>query len=38
VNNVEIRQPEENELVGSTPELIQQLLEIRVLGIINVMT
>lgn len=35
---VEIIQPEENILVGRAPELIQHLLEIRGLGIINVMT
>ncbi|EGL82938.1 HPr kinase [Caldalkalibacillus thermarum TA2.A1] len=35
---VEIRQPEENELVGTAPELIRHLLEIRGVGIINVMT
>ncbi len=37
-DHVEIRQPEENVLVGSPPELIQHLLEIRGVGIINVMT
>jgi HPr kinase/phosphorylase len=37
-DSVEIRQTGENELVGNAPELIQQLLEIRGLGIINVMT
>lgn len=37
-DSVEIRQEGENELVGSAPELIQNLLEIRGLGIINVMT
>ena len=35
---VEIRQAEENYLVGHAPELIRYLLEIRGLGIINVMT
>ncbi|PTX59647.1 Hpr(Ser) kinase/phosphatase [Melghirimyces profundicolus] len=35
---VEIRQTEENHLVGNAPELIRYLLEIRGLGIINVMT
>lgn len=35
---VEIRQTAENRLVGSAPELIRHLLEIRGLGIINVMT
>lgn len=35
---VEIRQEDENTLVGSAPELIEHLLEIRGLGIINVMT
>ncbi|MBO8173189.1 MAG: HPr kinase/phosphorylase [Bacillaceae bacterium] len=35
---VEIRQVHENQLIGSAPELIQHLLEIRGLGIINVMT
>lgn len=35
---VEIRQAEENDLVGHAPELIRYLLEIRGLGIINVMT
>ncbi|AMA71770.1 HPr(Ser) kinase/phosphatase [Aneurinibacillus thermoaerophilus] len=35
---VEIRQTQENQLIGSAPELIQHLLEIRGLGIINVMT
>ncbi|QHA93372.1 HPr(Ser) kinase/phosphatase [Bacillus sp. N1-1] len=37
-DSVEIRQEAENTLVGSAPELIQHLLEIRGLGIINVMT
>ncbi|TCP24887.1 Hpr(Ser) kinase/phosphatase [Scopulibacillus darangshiensis] len=37
-DSVEIRQAGENELVGNAPELIQHLLEIRGLGIINVMT
>jgi Hpr(Ser) kinase/phosphatase len=37
-DSVEIRQEGEDELVGSAPELIQNLLEIRGLGIINVMT
>ncbi|SDZ33961.1 HPr(Ser) kinase/phosphatase [Thermoactinomyces sp. DSM 45892] len=35
---VEIKQAEENMLIGSAPELIRHLLEIRGLGIINVMT
>ncbi|MET3697546.1 Hpr(Ser) kinase/phosphatase [Bacillus oleivorans] len=35
---VEIKQEDENTLVGSAPELIEHLLEIRGLGIINVMT
>ncbi|GAB6935132.1 MAG: HPr(Ser) kinase/phosphatase [Bacillota bacterium] len=35
---VEIRQTQENELIGSAPELIRHLLEIRGLGIINIMT
>ncbi|WP_141432975.1 HPr(Ser) kinase/phosphatase [Bacillus sp. 03113] len=35
---VEIRQEDENTLVGRSPELIEHLLEIRGLGIINVMT
>ncbi|WP_246942627.1 HPr(Ser) kinase/phosphatase [Bacillus pinisoli] len=35
---VEIRQEEQGNLVGTAPELIQHLLEIRGLGIINVMT
>ncbi|RKD21817.1 HPr kinase/phosphorylase [Ammoniphilus oxalaticus] len=35
---VEIRQTQENQLIGNAPELIQHLLEIRGLGIINVMT
>lgn len=37
-DSVEIRQTGENELVGNAPDLIQNLLEIRGLGIINVMT
>lgn len=37
-DSVEIRQAGENEVVGNAPELIQHLLEIRGLGIINVMT
>lgn len=37
-DSVEIRQEGENHLVGNAPELIQHLLEIRGLGIINVMT
>jgi HPr kinase/phosphorylase len=37
-DSVEIRQEDEDKLVGSAPELIQHLLEIRGLGIINVMT
>jgi HPr kinase/phosphorylase len=35
---VEIRQEDQDTLVGNAPELIQHLLEIRGLGIINVMT
>ncbi|UII55575.1 HPr(Ser) kinase/phosphatase [Cytobacillus spongiae] len=35
---VEIRQEDEDTLVGNSPELIEHLLEIRGLGIINVMT
>lgn len=35
---VEIRQEGENTLVGSAPKLIEHLLEIRGLGIINIMT
>ncbi|KKB38679.1 HPr(Ser) kinase/phosphatase [Bacillus thermotolerans] len=35
---VEIRQEENDTLVGTAPELIEHLLEIRGLGIINVMT
>jgi HPr kinase/phosphorylase len=35
---VEIRQTQENNLIGNAPELIQHLLEIRGVGIINVMT
>lgn len=35
---VEIRQTTENRLIGNAPELIRHLLEIRGLGIINVMT
>ncbi|MBB5324292.1 HPr kinase/phosphorylase [Anoxybacillus tepidamans] len=35
---VEIRQEDEGVLVGSAPELIEHLLEIRGLGIINMMT
>lgn len=37
-DSVEIRQEQENTLVGSAPELIKHLLEIRGLGIINIMT
>ncbi|WP_408007773.1 HPr(Ser) kinase/phosphatase [Pseudalkalibacillus sp. A8] len=37
-DSVEIRQEDEKTLVGSSPDLIQHLLEIRGLGIINVMT
>lgn len=37
-DSVEIRQEGENYLVGNAPELIRHLLEIRGLGIINVMT
>lgn len=35
---VEIRQEDEGVLIGNSPELIEHLLEIRGLGIINVMT
>ena len=35
---VEIRQEDQDSLIGSAPELIEHLLEIRGLGIINVMT
>ena len=35
---VEIRQEDEDTLVGTSPELIEHLLEIRGLGIIDVMT
>ena len=35
---VEIRQTAENVLIGNAPELIKHLLEIRGVGIINVMT
>ncbi|NGP45342.1 HPr kinase/phosphorylase [Bacillaceae bacterium SIJ1] len=35
---VEIRQEDDETLIGSSPDLIQHLLEIRGLGIINVMT
>lgn len=35
---VEIRQEDEGKLVGTAPDLIEHLLEIRGLGIINVMT
>lgn len=35
---VDIRQPAENILIGSSPEIIRHLLEIRGVGIINVMT
>lgn len=37
-DSVEIRQEDQNTLIGSPPELIRHLLEIRGLGIINVMT
>ncbi|OIJ21015.1 HPr kinase/phosphorylase [Anaerobacillus alkalidiazotrophicus] len=37
-DSVEIRQEHEGSLVGTSPELIRHLLEIRGLGIINVMT
>ncbi|ADH98608.1 HPr(Ser) kinase/phosphatase [Salisediminibacterium selenitireducens] len=37
-DSVEIRQEHPGELVGTSPELIRHLLEIRGLGIINVMT
>jgi len=35
---VEIKQPAENVLIGNPPELLKHLLEIRGVGIINVMT
>ena len=35
---VEIRQEDQDTLVGNAPDLIEHLLEIRGLGIINVMT
>ncbi|WP_041087290.1 HPr(Ser) kinase/phosphatase [Jeotgalibacillus soli] len=37
-DSVEIRQEDKDTLIGSSPELIEHLLEIRGLGIINVMT
>ncbi|EAG4058843.1 HPr kinase/phosphorylase [Listeria monocytogenes] len=37
-DNVEIRQEDEMTLIGSSPAIIEHLLEIRGLGIINVMT
>lgn len=37
-DNVEIKQVSKNVLMGSSPKLIEHLLEIRGLGIINVMT
>ncbi|WP_088104246.1 HPr(Ser) kinase/phosphatase [Halalkalibacter urbisdiaboli] len=37
-DSVEIRQENEDTLIGRSPDLIQHLLEIRGLGIINVMT
>ncbi|MBO9129934.1 HPr(Ser) kinase/phosphatase [Bacillus sp. 165] len=37
-DSVEIRQEDQDSLIGSSPELIEHLLEIRGLGIINVMT
>ncbi|MFD3446519.1 HPr(Ser) kinase/phosphatase [Microbacteriaceae bacterium 4G12] len=37
-DSVEIRQEDDDTLIGSSPELIEHLLEIRGLGIINVMT
>lgn len=37
-DSVELRQEDEDTLVGTSPELIEHLLEIRGLGIINVMT
>ncbi|MFB1082320.1 HPr(Ser) kinase/phosphatase [Jeotgalibacillus sp. JSM ZJ347] len=37
-DSVEIRQEDTDTLIGSSPELIEHLLEIRGLGIINVMT
>ncbi|MUV39084.1 HPr kinase/phosphorylase [Lentibacillus sp. JNUCC-1] len=37
-DSVEIRQEEYDTLIGNSPELIEHLLEIRGLGIINVMT
>jgi HPr kinase/phosphorylase len=35
---VEIKQPDENVLIGNPPDLLRHLLEIRGVGIINVMT
>lgn len=37
-DNVEIRQEDYDTLIGNPPNLIEYLLEIRGLGIINVMT
>lgn len=37
-DSVEIRQEQDNTLIGTAPELIRHLLEIRGVGIINVMT
>ncbi len=37
-DNVEIRQPAANVLIGKAPRLLRHLLEIRGIGIINVMT
>ena len=37
-DNVEIREITKDELIGTPPKLIEHLLEIRGLGIINVMT
>ncbi|MBF0762868.1 HPr kinase/phosphorylase, partial [Dysgonomonas mossii] len=36
--NVEIKEINKNELIGKAPKIIEHLLEIRGLGIINVMT
>ena len=37
-DNVEIKEINKNELIGKAPKIIEHLLEIRGLGIINVMT
>src|SRR5699024_2916743 len=37
-DSVEIRQEDNNTLIGNTPPLIEQLFEIRELGILNIMT